>query len=202
MHRQQTISYTCPRYSELIEARLCQNQPMTLRELAAREAHCRREMDRVQKAVSVSDRVAAENWAEVELREIHHLYSALAMADSADSLEALKRGLFLTWFECAEPSYVTGIRNLDGAASVAFMDRLEEEITSMRADRELSEMLAYYAQVAKWCLDRFQMGVASRAGAGRSPSLKFLTSDVQPATYQDRGLMGDYFLSLRPNATQ
>jgi len=85
---------------------------MTLRELAAREARCRREMDRVIQKV-VSNRVATENWAEVELREIHHLYSALATADSPDSLEALKRGLFLTWFECAEPAYLTGIRNLD-----------------------------------------------------------------------------------------
>jgi len=148
-------------------------------------------MDRVQKAVS--DRVATENWAEVELREIHHLYSALAAADSPDSLEALKRGLFLTWFECAEPSYLTGIRNLDSAASVALVDRLEKVLTALRADRELTEMLAYYFRVSEWCLDSFHIGAASRTEAGRSPSLKFLT---------DRGLMGDYFLSLRPNATQ
>jgi len=159
-------------------------------------------MDRVQKAVSIPDRAATENSAEGELREIHHLYSALATVDSPDSLEALKRGLFLTWFECAEPSYATGIRNLDSAASVALMDRLEKVLAAMRADRELMEMLAYYVHVADWCLNRFRMGAASRTASGRSPSLKFLTSDIQRATYQDRGLMGDYFLSLRPNAAQ
>src|SRR5437870_329814 len=141
---------------------------MTLRELAAREARCKQEMDRVQKAVS--DRAAIENWAEAEQREIHQQYSALAAADFPDALEALKRGLFLTWFECAEPAYLTGIRNLDSSAAVAIMDRLEEVTVAVSADRELTEMLAYYFQVAGWCLDRYHVGAATRSAGGRSPS--------------------------------
>jgi hypothetical protein len=173
---------------------------MTLKELAERETLCKAEMDRIQEAVS--DRAAIENWAETEQREIQLSYSTLAGTDSPDSLEAVKRGLFLTWFECAEPAYLTGIRNLDSTASVAIIDRLEEALRATPADRELTEMLAYYLQIAGWCLDRYHIAAATRAVAGRPLSLTFLTSDAQRATYHDRGLMGNYFLSLRPKTVQ
>jgi len=120
---------------------------MTLKELAARETRCKAEMDRIHEALS--DRAAIENWAEAEQREIQWSYSTVAATDSPDSLEALKRGLFLTWFECAEPAYLTGIRNLNSTASVAIIDRLEEALTATTADRELTEMVAYYFQVSE-----------------------------------------------------
>ncbi|HVS06830.1 MAG TPA: hypothetical protein VHK65_11795 [Candidatus Dormibacteraeota bacterium] len=173
---------------------------MTLKELAARETRCKAEMDRIQDAVS--DRAAIENWAEAEQQEIQRSYSTLAATESPDSLEALKRGLFLTWFECAEPAYLTGIRNLESAASVAIIDRLEEALTATPADQELTEMLAYYFQVAEWCLDRYHIGGATRAVAGRPLSLSFFTSDAERATFHDRGLMGNYFLSLRPKTVR
>jgi len=173
---------------------------MTLKELAARETRCKAEMDRIHEALS--DRAAIENWAEAEQREIQWSYSTVAATDSPDSLEALKRGLFLTWFECAEPAYLTGIRNLNSTANVAIIDRLEEALTATTADRELTEMVAYYFQVSEWCLDRYHIGAATRAVAGKPRSLTFLTSDAQRATYHNRGLMGNYFLSLRPETVQ
>ena len=80
------------------------------------------------------------------------------------------------------------------------MDRLEEAITATRVDRELTEMLAYYFRVGEWCLDRYRIGAATRTVGGTSPSLTFLTSNAQRATYHDRDLMGHYFFSLRPSA--
>src|SRR5207249_2927848 len=148
---------------------LCHHQAMTLSELAARETRCKAEMNRIQEAVP--DRKAVENWAEAEQREIQASYSTLAAMDSPDSIEALKRGLFLTWFACAEPAHLTGIRSLDHKASLAIMDRLEEAITATRVDRELTEMLAYYFRVGEWCLDRYRIGAATRTVGGTSPSL-------------------------------
>jgi hypothetical protein len=169
---------------------------VNLPELGSREAHCKAEMDRAQRAVA--DREDVQAWAQAELRQIHRCYSTLAQEDSAEALEALKRGLFLQWFECAEPSFLTGIAGLDEAAALAIIGQLEKALVETRADVELGQMVGYYFAVADWCLNRYPIGPATRALAAESPPVGFLTSDSQRATYPGRGLMGDYFLSLRP----
>ncbi len=170
---------------------------MNLLDLGSREARCKEDMDRAQGAVS--GRCEIETWAQGEQREIHRSYSTLALGDSPESLEALKRALFLQWFECTEPGYMTGIVDLDADAALAIVGRVEKAFVEQSPDFELGQMVGYYLAVSDRCLDRYPLGPAKGLGlATASPPIGFLTSDSQRTTYPARGLMGNYFLSLRP----
>ncbi len=127
------------------------------------------------------------------------MYSSIALDDSVDSVEALKRGVFLQWFHCAEPAFLTGIADLDARAAHALMEQLEFTLSKDPSDLELKQMVRYYLAVADWCLAQCQMGAVTKALVGEAPPLAFLTSDGQRATYSARGLMGSYFLSLHPS---
>ncbi|RYE27362.1 MAG: hypothetical protein EOP48_34510 [Sphingobacteriales bacterium] len=74
-------------------------------------------------------------------KQVHTHYSVMAKQQD----EALKRGLFIQWYACTEPNYITGIEKLDEEAERNIIDLIEEKIQNNNLDNELEWMLNYYA---------------------------------------------------------
>jgi hypothetical protein len=67
----------------------------------------------------------------------------------------LKRGLFIQWYACTEPNYLTGIEQLDEEAEKNIINIVEEKIQNNSLDSELKWMLNYYADW-DYVFDRFK----------------------------------------------
>ena len=76
-----------------------------------------------------------------EYCQIHQEYAKLQV----QSLEALKRGVFITWYASVESPGLTGIRELDADAEKAIIQSLDQLLKQNRADYELQWMLSHYA---------------------------------------------------------
>src|SRR4051812_46508959 len=77
----------------------------------------------------------------VEYKKVHHRYANL----SHNEIEALKRGLFIQWYAITEPSYLTGISDLDENAQNELIEVLYEFVQVNKIDFELIWMLNYYS---------------------------------------------------------
>src|SRR5688572_489833 len=67
-----------------------------------------------------------------------------------EGLEALKRAVFLRWYEDAEPSCFSGLDGLSEQATRKIFESLDKRLKSKEIDSELEWMLAYYNEVAEW----------------------------------------------------
>jgi hypothetical protein len=124
-------------------------------------------------------------------RQVHIHYSDLAKEQE----EALKRGLFIQWYACTEPNYLTGIEQLDEEAEKNIINIVEEKIQNNSLDSELKWMLNYYANW-DYVFDRFKNreGLAELI-ANRTDGLP-LGLDIDKTTMSKRGQMGTYWNSL------
>ncbi len=78
----------------------------------------------------------------LEYKKIHQAYADLSSSD----IEALKRGLFIQWYALSEPSYLTGIADLDETTEAKIIEDLNDFIKAKKIDDELIWMLNYYAR--------------------------------------------------------
>lgn len=104
--------------------------------------------------VSAVEGTMEAKYAELEARgvlhsyiEVHRDYVELA---AGGDIEALKRAIFLQWFEVVEPPFLTGIANLDRDAVVGAMELIENLCAAAAIDDELAWMLPYYFLIAEW----------------------------------------------------
>src|SRR5690349_21682790 len=77
----------------------------------------------------------------LEYKKIHQAYASLSLRN----IEALKRALFIQWYAIAEPSFLTGIADLDENAQTQILQKLNELIKANEIDDELIWMLNYYS---------------------------------------------------------
>lgn len=124
-------------------------------------------------------------------RQIHKQYSDLAKEQD----EALKRGLFIQWYATTEPSYLTGIEQLDEEAENNIIDIVEDKIQSNSLDSELKWMLDYYA-TWDYVFDRFKnrKGLAELIANSKDGLPIGLVIDKDAMI--KRGQMGTYWNSL------
>ena len=80
-------------------------------------------------------------------KEIHEQYFNLCSvtADSKIKLETLKRLTFLNWYSILEPSFLTGIGNLDNSTIFNSYAILDGYIKDNKLDEEFIWMLSYYS---------------------------------------------------------
>ena len=130
-------------------------------------------------------------------RQVHISYALLAKEQD----EALKRGLFIQWYSMTEPSYISGIDQLDEEAEHNIIDALEEKIQNNTLDSELNWMLNYYANW-DFVFERFN---------NRKGLVEFISHktdrlppglEIDKADMKKRGQMGDYWNSLDHFRTQ
>ena len=124
-------------------------------------------------------------------KQVHKNYSDIAKEDD----EALKRGLFIQWYACTEPNYLTGIEELDEEAEQNIIDLIEKKIQNNSLDTEIKWMLNYYA-TWDFVFDRFKdrKGLAGLI-ANKTDELPFGLV-IDKVAMNKRGQMGTYWNSL------
>lgn len=124
-----------------------------------------------------------------EYKIIHQKYAEL----SSENLEALKRGLFINWFAVVEPTFLTGINELDENAKENIIKETNERIKNDNLDSELNWMLNYYkswdfvfTKLVKY--DFFNSRIISKDEAE--------LPKIEKQEMESRGQMGIYWSSL------
>jgi hypothetical protein len=125
-----------------------------------------------------------------EYRQIHSAYSQLAY----DNIEALKRGLFITWDALTEPSWLTGIGELDFESERLIAKLSNELIRKQELDSELQWMLDYYS-TWDFVFERFKEYELFYRRATNKSGFE-LPESIDRDFMSTRGQMGSYFNSL------
>ena len=125
-------------------------------------------------------------------------YVDLAQAASSpdDRLEALKRAVFLAWYEGAEPAPLSGLAELPELAVRRTLELLEERCRRDELDDELAWMLPWYHIIAEHSLLRLPgLRCLEARVAALDPAA--WESACRPDSLLGRGAMGRYWASLR-----
>jgi hypothetical protein len=126
-------------------------------------------------------------------KSIHSEYSKLA----TESIEALKRAVFLQWYSVVEPFEFTGLNELDTKDCTNNFLLMEVLLLHDDVDLELLEMIKFYYSISDWYFLNYLK---------ESRVLKLLKGNDDDGfnknvfeSMKDRGLMGDYWNSLVEN---
>jgi hypothetical protein len=103
---------------------------MNLQDLANREIELYKIVTSLDGTMEEKTRQLEKNGVFERYKEIHKTYAELHKQD----LEALKRGLFLTWYALVEPPCFTGIKDLDAEAENRIMHTLERRLRKNLTD--------------------------------------------------------------------
>lgn len=123
-----------------------------------------------------------------EYRVIHSKYAV------DNSLEALKRSLFLIWYSVAEPIFQSGIGDLSIESTELTINKIEKTLLNNESDNELEWMLSYYSNW-KYVFERFDNcpELQKRLNGNIKTTLpEWINRDDM----NNRGQMGHYWNSL------
>jgi hypothetical protein len=120
---------------------------------------------------------------------IHKKYAEL----SAENIEALKRGLFISWFAVSEPTFLTGIDNLEENAQEKIVKEINERMKNQTIDFELNWMLSYY-KTWDYAFKKFKKYEHFYAKIKSNEEIEMPKIDKQKM--ENRGQMGIYWNSL------
>ncbi|HYV17949.1 MAG TPA: hypothetical protein VFC25_02835 [Verrucomicrobiae bacterium] len=163
------------------------------------EALAKRELAVLETARGLSGTIEARfarlraTGAFAESAAIHQAYVALA-APPTSSLEALKRAIFMGWYETSEPGCFTGIGDLEQTRVHGAHGLLKTAHASGQLDSEFGAMLGWYRAISD---DHFQVS---------DSALRAYLSSLDPHAYEvfgftrsaleHRGQMGMYWVSI------
>ena len=124
-----------------------------------------------------------------EYKLIHQKYAELC----AENIEALKRGLFITWYSISEPTFLTGINELDENAEENIVKEINERIKNNTLDFELNWMVGYYKDwdyifEKYYKFEHFKNRIISK--------VKTELPKIEKLKMENRGQMGIYWNSL------
>ncbi len=137
-----------------------------------------------------------------EYDEIYGKYVDLIESET-ECLEALKRSIFLLWYEQSEPSCFSGLSGLSTSTSRTVFRFLEHQIETNEIDSEFELMLRYYNEISEWVFNELLEWIFKEKT--KLPNLqKFLetgnreiaVNDLNAENFRDRGQMGKYWTSI------
>ena len=165
-----------------------------LRELAKREMAVLTEAQRVSGLMKNKDRILRNSGVYAEASAIHAAYVKLATPPGS-STEALKRAIFLGWYQAVEPPCFTGVADLD-ENEIRQSHRLLDEARMMdRIDAEFAAMLGYYWNVAAWYFEGRATGDLLFYMSGLAKNA-YKSYSFGGSILETRGQMGDYWISV------
>jgi len=127
--------------------------------------------------------------------KIYEAYVELLESES-EGLEALKRAVFLMWYEQAEPSCFSGVSGLSEKASRKMFEALERRIEAGSLDFELKWMLPYYNEIAEWVFPKYTDLPYLQSFLALADSDLLEKARLKAEDFMNRGQMGDYWLSI------
>ncbi len=165
----------------------------TLEQLATTEAELERIVGSIDGTIEEKTNHLRSQGIFLRYAEVFSSYLCLAETPSPN-LEALKRAVFLGWYEVAEPSFCSGVADLPDNARARVVALLESLVPQL--DDECRWMLPYY----------FYMDDFAFPNLDANPNLNAFLSSGDPDGWRShqhnttamrhRGLMGDYWLSI------
>lgn len=164
---------------------------MTLQELAYKEDELYSKTIDLCRQAQTADTDKDLNEIFLKYKKVHQLYSDISFHD----IEALKRGLFIQWYALTEPSYLTGIGDLDEIAEDKVVQDLNKLISANRADNELIWMLNYYSNW-EWVFDRHKSFKGFDKNIVNLENSR-LPDAIDREKMKFRGQMGKYWNSLK-----
>lgn len=171
---------------------------MTLAALGAWEDRLLRQLGRCRGSLEDRDGELTRSGLYAEYAALFGGYVDLAQAapQPEERLEALKRAVFLTWYEGAEPAPLSGLAELPELAVRRTLELLEERCRRSEMDYELGWMLPWYHAVAEHSLLRLPgLRCLEREIGALDPAA--WESARRPDAFLGRGAMGRYWFSLR-----
>ncbi len=138
-----------------------------------------------------NDQFLSESEYYKEWQKIFNEYSELAISGN---LEAMKRAVFLLWYQTCEPAPLSGLINLDTKYISLVLEYLNSLIKNGKVDHELSWMLPYYYMVAEWYLP--DSGDYSNIKEFSSINQDYWESQKDKSEFNNRGQLGDYWRSI------
>lgn len=138
-------------------------------------------------------RYLVENGIYDEWRELFEKYVGLALDGD---LEALKRALFLAWFEACEPAPLSGLFDLNEQVVVTLLEYLDSKVKRDETDSELKWMLPYYYCIADWYTPK-SASVDALVKFSRQGDEKSFMEHLNQKQMVERGLLGSYWCSIR-----
>ena len=163
---------------------------MSIDELGKRELELLADITRFEGSPEETSDWAVYTGITKEFEQIHSEYSRLAKKD----IEALKRGLFMMWYALTEPTWLTGINELNVVAEKQIAKILNRRITNGRLDYELDWMLEYYSDFG-FAFERFREYDNFYKRTSSKTGLEFPAS-FDKESMAIRGQMGEYFNSI------
>jgi hypothetical protein len=124
-----------------------------------------------------------------QYKTVHQKYAELC----SENIEALKRGLFISWFSVSEPTFLTGIDELDENAQEKIVKEINERIKNQTVDFELNWMLDYY-KTWDYAFTKFAKYELFYAKIMSNEEIEMPKIDKQKM--ENRGQMGIYWNSL------
>lgn len=131
--------------------------------------------------------------------KIYGKYAELISSDER-GLEALKRAIFLSWYQFAEPSCFSGLRNLPEQTTHFIYETLERRIEKNLLDLELRWMLPFYNAVLDLPFSLYpQLNHLQDFLRTANPDL--WRREIKPNDLSLRGQMGEYWMTIENEAS-
>jgi len=175
---------------------------MNLAALASAERQLLSRVEQVTGLMEEKHEQLQQSGVYAEYGKIYEAYVDLIESES-EGLEALKRAIFLKWYESAEPSCFSGVFGLPEQASREVFEALERRIEAGELDYELQWMLPYYHMIAEWVFSQYADLPHLRSLLAQTDSGLWERAKVRAEDFTGRGQMKEYWVSIiESNATR
>jgi hypothetical protein len=127
-------------------------------------------------------------------QEIFQKYVTLA---KLGDLEALKRAVFLLWYQYSVPLWVSGLLGLDGQGSREVLQILDRMAKEDKLDLELQWMLPHYYRLADYYLEVWEGLDLAELKKASQKNWDLRDRCIRQSSFAHRGLFGEYWASLQ-----
>lgn len=177
----------------------------TLNSLSEQEAKLYTIAEELEGSMEVKEQWLKEAGVFSEYTILHSKYlEFLGQTDNLSlKLEALKRLVFLNWYQYSEPSIYTGIYELDTTVVAASFSLLNTYITDHLLDHEFQWMLSYYSCWDYTILPYSELHLPALTNFVKAvdTSVLHVPKHLLPrGTMDNRGQMGHYWRSCSVEA--
>jgi hypothetical protein len=126
-----------------------------------------------------------------EYIKVYEAYAELISSES-EGLEALKRAIFLCWYEF-EPACFSGLFGLPEKINRKVLEAIDQKIRGGELDLELEWMLPWYNMIADWVFSQYPDLKHLRSFLANAEPDIWQQSDLKAENFENRGQMGKYW---------
>ena len=130
-----------------------------------------------------------------DYRRIHRACAEL-IGDPDAGLEALKRALFLGWYDLSEPACFTGIFQLAGEVNRQVLSSVENLVRDGGLDSELEWMLPWYHRITDYYFTIHGDLPVLQAFFIEADSHLYQKASTSAKQFRARGQMGGYWVAV------